>query len=170
MQRLLLSLACLASAPALACPSIATTSPRPPADEDLYPARLVRVDSRPVNTSTTTEMFQGLRLNDGQGGARQIFSAPQPVEQPRSQLRLSGGVQVVEVIEAIPDAALPREALRDRRWMNNPRPKAVTIDVEPGQRYAVAARLVQPDPEGVRSNAYWEPVVWRQEAIACRGG
>lgn len=166
MQRLLLLAACLMSGPALACSSVATTSPRPPAADGLYPARLVRVDSRPVNLSTTTEMFQGLRLNDG-AGSRQIFAPPPQDTTHRSQFPLKAGAQRVEVVEAIPDGALSRAALRDRRKMNNPRSKTVLIDVVPGQRYAIAARLLQADAAAVHSNEYWEPVVWQQQDVGC---
>lgn len=166
MQRLLLSVACLMSGSALACSSVATTSPRPPAAEGLYPAHLVRVDARPVNLSSTTEMFQGLRLNDGVG-SRQIFAAPPQDTTHRSQFPLKEGAQMIEVVEAIPDGALPRAALRNRRKMNNPRSKTVLIDVVPGQRYAIAARLLEADAAAVYSNEYWEPVVWQQQDVGC---
>ena len=48
--------------------------------------------------------------------------------------------------------------------------KVLILDVEPNTRYEIGARLLSGPPslEAIRDNSYWEPVVWRQTAEACR--
>ena len=43
------------------------------------------------------------------------------------------------------------------------------VDVEPGVRYSVGAELLSDklDPESIRANAYWQPVVWESRPEAC---
>lgn len=47
--------------------------------------------------------------------------------------------------------------------------KTLVVEVEPGMRYNIGARLLrdQLDRESIRDNAYWEPVVWESVAERC---
>src|SRR5690606_6953389 len=47
--------------------------------------------------------------------------------------------------------------------------KVLLVDVDPGTRYDVGARLLAtlPDIASIRSNTYWEPVVWNSTPEAC---
>lgn len=47
--------------------------------------------------------------------------------------------------------------------------KVLVVDVEPGVRYSVGAELLEDrlDPQGIRENAYWQPVVWESRPEAC---
>lgn len=47
--------------------------------------------------------------------------------------------------------------------------KVLVVDVEPGTRYWVGAQLLADrlDPDSIRANAYWQPVVWESRPEAC---
>ena len=47
--------------------------------------------------------------------------------------------------------------------------KAVVIDIAPGTSYRIGARLMRDrlDPDSIRANAYWQPVVWAEVAETC---
>lgn len=151
------------------CRSIATAAPEPPASERLYPARLVRVDGRVADPAPRQEMFEGLRMNDGPGSRVIHFAPPaDPAMDTRRSAHLESGRQVLRVIEAIPNDALPSTAVTARRRAGGPRPKELLLDVVPGQEYAIAARLVPDQATRTLTNAHWEPVVWRQQALDCR--
>ncbi len=163
-------LLCIASvANAGDCKAVATAQPEPPTSQGLFPLRILRADTRPADFSARQEMFQGTRVNDGTV-SRDIFTAPptDPAMQTRSRVPLSAGKHVLQVIEEIPASALSPIAAKDRRWAGVPRTKTLEIEVEPGQEYALAARLVPETANRTRANAHWEPVVWRQEALACQ--
>lgn len=151
------------------CRSVATARPQPPAAQGLYPLRILRADTRVADSTDRQEMFQGTRNNDG-AVSRDIFTAPpgDPMLQMRSRVPLAPGRHVLQVIEQIPNTALSSPAAKDRRWTGAPRAKRLVIDVEPGQEYALAARLLPESANRTRTNAHWEPVVWRQAALACR--
>ena len=48
--------------------------------------------------------------------------------------------------------------------------KTLVVDVEPGTRYSIGAQLFEDrlDPDSIRANAYWEPVVWESRPERCR--
>lgn len=48
--------------------------------------------------------------------------------------------------------------------------KTLVVDVEPGMRYSIGAELLPDrlDPDSIRANAYWQPVVWESRPEACR--
>lgn len=156
-------------AEASACDSQATAAPTPPSAQGLYPLRILRVDSRVADPADRQGTFQGTRSNQGPI-ARQAFAAPplDPMLQTRRAVRLEPGTHVLQVSEQIPASALSQVAARDRRSAGTPRPRTLTIDVQPGQEYALAARLVPETAHRTRANEHWEPVVWRQEARDCR--
>jgi hypothetical protein len=163
-------LLCVAAfAHAAECRSVATARPQPPADQGLYPVRILRSDAGPVNDTQRQEMFEGTRNNDGPI-ARAVFTAPpgDPMLQLRSQVPLKPGQHVLQLIEQIPDAALSSVAAKNRRWAGVPRAKTLMLEVAPGQEYALAARLVPNSADRTKANAHWEPVVWRREAVVCR--
>ncbi len=80
----------------------------------------------------------------------------------REIFRVSPGKHVVEMHELITDPMLRRKPSYRQRA------KALSIDVEPGYTYKLAARFIRKHrldvgPEG----NYWEPVVWKVQAQAC---
>jgi hypothetical protein len=46
--------------------------------------------------------------------------------------------------------------------------KTLTIDVAPDTTYLVAARLNEDQRDNPKDGAYWDPVIWKQAAEACR--
>lgn len=154
------------------CRSVATAVPTPPASEGLYPARLVRVDGRVADPAPQQEMIKGLRMNDNGGtGVRDVFPASMPRDpamDSRRSARLEPGPQLLRVVEHIPDDALSSTAVTLRRRAGTPPPKQLLIEVEPGREYAIAARLLPEQANRTLANAHWEPVVWREQALACR--
>lgn len=74
-------------------------------------------------------------------------------------------VTVAEAIEAHRFSPLQRVE-RDRRTRD--RYKELVIDVQPGMTYRIAAKLHLDRRGEIRSNAYWDPVVWSEVAEACR--
>lgn len=167
---LLVPLLCLpAIASAGDCKSLANARPVPPASEGLYPLRILRTAAGPAASGERQAMFEGTRNNDGPV-ARAIFAAPvgDPMLQMRTRVPLKPGAQSLEVVELIPDSALSGPAAKDRRWSGKARAKRLLIDVVPGQEYALAASLIPATAHRTRGNLHWEPVVWKQEALACR--
>jgi hypothetical protein len=168
-------LACLAllalSLPvAASCPSIASAVETPPAEQNLNPARLLRVDGRLGDDAPRNKMFRGLSLNDGSGSCQIMASAPaiRPDTGSQRMLRLTPGRHALYVVESIPDNALDPVAANARRRAGAPRPKTLVVDVAPGEAYLVATRLLTGPASLTRSNAHWEPVIWKQEAATCR--
>lgn len=161
MKLLIASLLCVVSSAAFACPALLTTQPQPPVEEGLFPARLVRVDSKPVDLSSRPEMFTGLRQNDSPQGSRQILTAPAHDEAP-SEVRVQPGARRVEVAEDAPKAALAGLSSH-RASARRQRTKPLVIDVAAGREYAFAVKRADGDDR--RSG--WEPVVWREAEIAC---
>ncbi len=164
-----LALLALSSPAAASCPSIASARETPPADQNLYPARLLRVDGRLGDDAPRNEMFRGLSLNDGSGSRQSMASAPtiRPDTGSQRMLRLSPGRHALHVVESIPDHAHPMAA-NARRRADAPRPKTLVVYVAPGEAYLVATRLLTGQASLTRSNAHWEPVIWKQEAATCR--
>lgn len=163
----LLSIGSMASAGD--CKSVATARPEPPASQGLYPLRILRADTQVADSTDRQEMFKGTRYN-GPTKATEVFTAPpvDPMLQMRTKVPLAAGKHVLQVVEQIPSTALSSVAARDRRKANNPRAKTLEIAVEAGQEYALAARLLPDTANRTLSNAHWEPVVWRQEALDCQ--
>lgn len=164
-----LALAATASDAVAQCRSVATAQPAPPASENLFPVRLVRVDGRLADPAPRQDMFQGTRLNDGVV-SRDIFVAPpaDPAMDTRRTARLETGRQIVRVEEHIPDDALSPAAINARRRAGASQPKELVIDVVPGREYAIAAHLIPGQANRTLTNAHWEPVVWREQALDCQ--
>lgn len=64
------------------------------------------------------------------------------------------------------------DAQRIQRMQSRERARAykvLVVDVEPGVRYSVGAELLSDklDPESIRANAYWQPVVWESRPEPC---
>lgn len=93
--------------------------------------------------------------------------------QPVNRHRVDAGRHVLTVSERIPrtwlSSAQAREIARmqQRKWARAYKP--LVVDVKPGMKYKVGARLLRDrlDAAGIRDNAYWEPVVWAEESERC---
>lgn len=93
---------------------------------------------------------------------------------PVNRHRLAPGRHVLTVRERIDrawisraqDVLIQRMQRRERAHAYKP----LVLDVRPGTTYRVGARLLRDrlDPDAIRANAYWEPVVWAEEAADCR--
>ena len=80
----------------------------------------------------------------------------------REIFRVAPGKHVVEMHELISDPMLRRKPSYRQR------PKALTIDVEPGYTYKLAARFIRKKRLDVGPDGnYWEPVVWKVQAQSC---
>lgn len=93
---------------------------------------------------------------------------------PDNRYRVSAGRHVLvvrELIDAHRFTSAQRLQISLLKRRENARAyKAVVIDVAPGTRYSIGARLLPDklDNASIRANAYWEPVVWKTTAEACR--
>lgn len=87
--------------------------------------------------------------------------------------RTEAGRNVLVVRELIDRHRISRADTRRIQRMQNRESvrayKVLVVDVEPGMRYSVGARLLpdRMDPDSIRANAYWEPVVWETRPEAC---
>lgn len=87
--------------------------------------------------------------------------------------RLAAGEHVLVVNEKIAGNHFSGRQVRLREQMKQRilarAYKAIVITVEPDTRYSVGARLIREsmDNEGMRTNAYWEPVLFKQRAEVC---
>lgn len=94
---------------------------------------------------------------------------------PVNRHQLDAGRHVLIVAERIPDYRLSGPQNRQRSLMKRRESirgfyKAIVIDIKPDTSYSIGARLIRDklDADGIRANAYWEPVVWQERAEACR--
>lgn len=163
-----LSLLPYVDANAGSCPAIATSKPKPPAAQGLYPVRMLRADGRAADSSQRQEMFRVNQSSDGVPSKQVYFAPPvDPAMEMRREVRLASGHRVLQVIEEIPNNALTPLAVKNRRWAGEPHPKALTLEVVEGREYSIAARLIPDQANRTKANAHWEPVVWREQARDC---
>ncbi len=132
-----------ASAPAAGCGFVTDSDQSPVVSESVFPVRITQIDGRST-----------------------------PLE-PTNRHRLEAGQHVLVVSELIPEHKFQPSQLRQRwltlRHLQARAYKALVVDVEPGLRYRVGARLLTDalDSDSIRANAYWEPVVYDTEPQAC---
>jgi hypothetical protein len=132
-----------AGAPA-GCGYVSESGAHPRVSELVFPAAVTRIDGRSTPLS---------RVN---------------------RHRVDAGRRVLIVQEAIDGNRFTNFGLQERqrqlRRQGARRYKVLILDVEPNTRYEIGARLLSGPPslEAIRDNSYWEPVVWRQTAEACR--
>ena len=92
---------------------------------------------------------------------------------PRNRHHLDPGRHVLTVRELIDRAWLNGAQIRTIQLMQRRERarayKPLVVDVKPGATYKIGARLLRDklDPESIRANAYWEPVVWAVEPGTC---
>ena len=73
--------------------------------------------------------------------------------------------------QRIPDARLRLQDQRDRTLLFSRElavHREIELEVAPGMRYEIGARLLPVDQRDVRGNRYWEAVVWQTREEACR--
>lgn len=127
------------------CDGYATDSVgAPPASHSVYRAEITRIDGR--STPLT----------------------------PVNRHRLAPGRHVLTVRELVDRTWLGRSPIllihRMQRREGADAYKPLVIDVRPGITYRIGARLLRDrlDPDSIRANAYWEPVVWAEIPGDCR--
>ncbi len=83
--------------------------------------------------------------------------------------RLEPGKHVLRVAEAIDSHQFGdlQRLTRDRRNRDD-HYKELTIDVQPGITYRLAARFIPENRNRIRTGEYWEPVIWKEIAETCR--
>lgn len=92
---------------------------------------------------------------------------------PVNRHRVEPGLHVVIVRELVNRAWLNRAQIRTIELMQRRERarayKPLVVDVAPGATYKIGARLLRDklDPDSIRDNAYWEPVVWAVEPGRC---
>jgi hypothetical protein len=82
--------------------------------------------------------------------------------------RLTPGRHELTVAEAIDEAQFSGVASRQRAQAGPGRHRTLTIDVEPGVTYLLAARLERQRGSRIADGSYWTPVIWSQRAERCR--
>lgn len=117
-------------------------------------------------TPTLSEKIFGVEITRIDGNSTPLF----PVHRHR--------------VDAGRHALIVRETI-DNRWLNSAQKiqrqrllkreyarayKAIIIDVKPGTKHYVGARLLvdKLDTESIHNNQYWEPVVWKEIQESCR--
>lgn len=85
-----------------------------------------------------------------------------------SSFRLEPGAHRLTVAEAIDARQFDAIALRQRDGRQRDRYKDLEIVVRPGVTYRLAARFHIEERNSIRDGAYWEPVIWKESAEACR--
>lgn len=130
-----------AAPPVEGCGIVSTRS-RPPLEEQVFPAVILRIDDDSVRLDT-----------------------------PPSRHRLDAGRHTLVIGERIPDSRLRLQDQRDRTLLFSRElavHREIELEVAPGMRYEIGARLLPVDQRDVRGNRYWEAVVWQASEEACR--
>lgn len=117
----------------------------PPRSRDLYPATITRIDGRSTPGSAYTDRF---RVTAG----RHALMVAENID--RSHMTTAQFVQITKL----------------QHLTFAPTYKSLVVDIKPGYHYRIASRLIpeQMDTQGIRANAYWEPVVWESKVEACQ--
>lgn len=117
-----------------------TTLQKPPYSELLFPALITQVD-----------------------GASTPLSS-------RNRYRTGAGQHVLSVVEQIPGYRFnaTQTIVRTRLHKLGAPSKQLVVDVRPDTSYRIAVRLLPDRLGAIRDNAHWEPVVWQEDAQACR--
>ncbi len=124
------------------CGHVSTESGTPPRSESIFRADIVQIDGNAVRMS---------RLNYALGTGKHILVVGEKINPTRfntSQLK---------------------EIARMQHLNNAGFLKPLILDVQPGITYRIGARLLRDkmDTQGIRDNAYWEPVVWQEASEPC---
>jgi hypothetical protein len=82
--------------------------------------------------------------------------------------RVTPGRHVLTVAEAIEGNRFTPTQNRERDGRRADRYKTLEIDAQPGITYRLAVRFHADRRNPMRSGDYWEPVIWKQSAEACR--
>ncbi len=121
---------------------VVSTRARPPFEEQVFPAVILRVGDDSVR-----------------------------LDAPPTRHRLDAGRHTLVIGEQIPASRLRLQDQRDRSLLFSRElavHREIQIDVAPGMRYEIGARLLPVDQRDVRGNRYWEAVVWQRSEEACR--
>lgn len=82
--------------------------------------------------------------------------------------RIAPGRHTLKVAEAIDSRQFIAAQNRDRDGRSkHDRYKTLQIDAEAGMTYFVAARFLPEQRHLIREGGYWEPVVWKTQAVPC---
>lgn len=126
------------------CGYVSASDPTPTVSERTHPAEITMIDG------SSTPLFEVNRH------------------------RVDAGERVLVVAERIPEHLFSRNQLRQMRIMKRREHvrayKVLVVNVEPGMRYSVGAKLLVEgnDARSIRDNTYWEPVVYQSRTEECR--
>lgn len=117
----------------------------PPRSRNLHPATITRIDGRSTPSSTDNDRF---RLGVGE----HVLVISERIA--RSHMSTSQIAQIAKL----------------KQFTFAPTYKSLVVDIKPGYHYWIASQLVpeKMSTEGIRANAYWEPVVWETRAERCQ--
>lgn len=117
----------------------------PPRSRNLYPATITRIDGRSTPSSADEDRF-----------------------------RLAVGQHVLVIAERLDQAHMSTSQIAQiaklKQFTFAPTYKPLVVNVKPGNHYWIASRLIpeKMDTQGIRANAYWEPVIWETRAEPCQ--
>lgn len=117
----------------------------PPRSRNLYPATITRIDGRSTPGSADGDRF-----------------------------RLAAGQHLLVISEHLDQAHMSSSQIAQiaklKQFTFSPTYKPLVVNVQPGYHYWIASRLIpeKMDTQGIRANAYWEPVVWETRAERCQ--
>lgn len=134
------------NAATLGCGYVTTEAGVLPISKDIFHAVITQLDGRSTPLSRVDNRY---RLPAG----RHVLTVSENIR--RSQLNSSQLLQL---------STLKRHATAGEVY------KVLVVDVKPGQSYRIGAHLLRDklDAGSIRTNAYWEPVVWSSVAEQCR--
>lgn len=129
---------------AVGCGFVTQRGTHPTVSQDIYLAGITMIDGR----STPLQSANRYRLDAGQ----HVLVLAENIDRHR-----------------LSDAQRHQIELMMRRNRVRGSYKALVVDVSPGIAYYVGARLLRDklDAESIRTNAYWEPVVWQERPMSC---
>jgi hypothetical protein len=90
-----------------------------------------------------------------------------------NRLQVSEGVHELTVAELIDQRQLTNAQLvqvrKMKKFAHTKAYKTLVVDVKPDTTYRIGSRLHKDklDAESIRSNAYWEPLVWQEVPERC---
>lgn len=133
------------AAAAQGCGFVTTLGPTPRNSRNIHEAEITMIDGR------STPLF------------------------PVNRHQLAAGHHALVVAERIEphrlnSVQLQQISLLKRRESVRGFYKALVIDIKPDTAYSIGARLIPDrlDSDGIRANAYWEPVVFEERTVRCR--
>lgn len=92
----------------------------------------------------------------------------QPGPSNSAAFRVAPGKHLLTVAERIDTDRFSAVSLAQRTRAGGERYQRLELLVQPGVTYRLAARLDPAAPGAILGNAYWQPVIWSEQAEDCR--